>query len=98
MKETVTLHIPADHPSFDGHFPGMPIVPGVVLLDEALHAVMQALGSAPHVWKISSAKFLNPLGPDATVEIVYERQPSGSIQFDILDGERRIATGNLTPK
>ncbi len=26
--------IPADHPSLPGHFPGRPIVPAVVILDE----------------------------------------------------------------
>jgi 3-hydroxymyristoyl/3-hydroxydecanoyl-(acyl carrier protein) dehydratase len=97
MKRQVTLHIPADHPAFAGHFPGLPIVPGVVLLDEAVHAIMQALSSVPQAWKIASAKFLSPLGPNATVIITFERQESGSVQFDIADGDRRIATGSLTP-
>lgn len=97
MKRQVTLHIPADHPAFAGHFPGLPIVPGVVLLDEAIYAIMQDLGSVPKAWKIASAKFLSPLGPETTVIIEFAIQESGSVQFDIVDGERRIATGSLTP-
>ena len=31
--------ISADHPSLPGHFPGHPIVPGVVLLDRVLEAI-----------------------------------------------------------
>jgi 3-hydroxyacyl-[acyl-carrier-protein] dehydratase len=31
--------ISADHPSLPGHFPGTPIVPGVVILDEILAAL-----------------------------------------------------------
>jgi 3-hydroxymyristoyl/3-hydroxydecanoyl-(acyl carrier protein) dehydratase len=97
MKHHVSLHIPVDHPAFAGHFPGLPIVPGVVLLDEAMHAVMRHLDGAPQDWKIASAKFLSPLGPDATVTIEFDIQESGSVQFDIVEGERRIATGSLTP-
>ena len=32
--------IPADHPSLPGHFPGQPIVPGVVVLERVLEAVL----------------------------------------------------------
>lgn len=98
MKMQTVFRIPADHPAFAGHFPGMPIVPGVVLLDEVMHIVLEAQGLAVEDWKIASAKFLSPLGPDATVAIEHEVQTSGAIHFDILDGERRIATGSLTPR
>ena len=94
MKQT-TLHIPGDHPAFAGHFPGMPIVPGVLLLDEALHAI--AVGRPEQGWQINSAKFLQPLLPGASVVIEYEAQASGSVRFDILHGERHVATGVLVP-
>ena len=31
--------IPHDHPSLPGHFPGRPIVPGVVMLERVLEAI-----------------------------------------------------------
>ena len=38
--------VPPDHPAFAGHFPGRPIVPGVVLLDQALLFAAQMRGEA----------------------------------------------------
>ena len=97
MKQQTALHIPADHPAFAGHFPGMPIVPGVVLLDEAMHAIAADTGHAGG-WDIASVKFLHPLGPDAQVVIRHEVQASGAIRFDIVQGEQTIVTGSLTPR
>jgi 3-hydroxymyristoyl/3-hydroxydecanoyl-(acyl carrier protein) dehydratase len=42
-----SFRIEPDHPALDGHFPGRPVVPGVVLLDEALAAVAREAGSRP---------------------------------------------------
>ena len=36
---SVALSIDEHHPAFEGHFPSMPIVPGVVLLDQGLRAI-----------------------------------------------------------
>lgn len=91
MKHRTALTIPADHPAFAGHFPGAPIVPGVLLLDAVLHAV-DPLQSR---WQIASAKFLSPLGPGVDAVIEHEVQASGTIRFDILAGGRHIATGSL---
>jgi len=33
--------ISADHPSLPGHFPDRPLVPGVVILDEVLTALVE---------------------------------------------------------
>jgi len=97
MKQQVLFHVPAHHPALAGHFPGMPIVPGVVLLDEAMYVILEAQNKPLQGWKIGSAKFLSPLGPGASVVIEYETQESGAIHFHILEGDRRIATGSLTP-
>lgn len=97
MKQQTALHIPADHPAFAGHFPGMPIVPGVLLLDEAIQAIATTIGHAGG-WNIASVKFLLPLGPDARVVIRHEALASGAVRFDIVQDERTIVTGSLTPR
>jgi 3-hydroxyacyl-[acyl-carrier-protein] dehydratase len=42
----IPLAIAVDHPASAGHFPGSPVVPGVVLLDEAMFVVAAATGLA----------------------------------------------------
>lgn len=59
------LRFPAGHPVFAGHFPGLPLVPGALLLAAALEAL--GLGRTGTV--IASAKFLHPVPPDAEIEI-----------------------------
>lgn len=95
--KTVTLQFAHDHPAFAGHFPGLPIVPGVLLLDEALHAITTEIG---HVggWQLAAVKFLSPLGPDVAAELSYAVQSSGAYKFDIRAGERLIASGSATPQ
>lgn len=103
MDGKTVLCIAADHPAFAGHFPGMPILPGVVLLDAAVHALTQAMrasscppeGSAQAVCQISSAKFLSPVRPGETLTIACTSTPSGSTRFDISGGGRKVATGTL---
>ncbi|CAN5517709.1 hypothetical protein BH10PSE16_BH10PSE16_08650 [soil metagenome] len=105
MTGETTLFIEPDHPAFAGHFPGRPILPGVVLLDAAVHAVSNALGSSASgqnhrqdgsaVCQISSAKFLSPVGPGETLTLSWSTAASGSVRFELACGSRKIATGTL---
>lgn len=89
--------VPADHPALPGHFPGRPIVPGVVLLDHAVRCASTLDDSGDGRWSIGNAKFLSPVGPGETLIFVLERKPSGSIAFRVRAGERDVASGSLTP-
>ncbi len=86
------LHISAEHPAFEGHFPGAPLLPGVLLLDEVLWAA-QADGQ----WTIASAKFLHPVRPGETLTLEQERLSSGTIRFTVRSAGRPVATGTLIP-
>jgi 3-hydroxyacyl-[acyl-carrier-protein] dehydratase len=80
MTNTSTLLVPAQHPAFHGHFPGAPLLPGVVLLDEMLHSLGDA-GAGE--WLVSSAKFLHPVRPGETLTLEHNVLASGSIRFVI---------------
>jgi 3-hydroxyacyl-[acyl-carrier-protein] dehydratase len=68
---SMPLSIAVDHPAFAGHFPTRPIVPGVVLLDESLRAIMVSRPSRTPV-RIGSAKFLSMVGPGEPVRLEFE--------------------------
>lgn len=98
MKKQTPLKISADHPAFAGHFPGTPIVPGVVLLDEVMHAIAVDTGLTATAWQISAVKFLSPLKPDETVIIEHEQLANGTLKFEVREGNRQIVIGSLVVK
>ncbi|MEO7128077.1 MAG: 3-hydroxyacyl-ACP dehydratase, partial [Rhodoferax sp.] len=75
-----------------GHFPGTPILPGVVLLDLAL---LFAPGACAGVRQIASAKFLSPVLPGEQVVISYSRTAGAALRFDVACGARKVASGTL---
>lgn len=91
----IRLTVAPDHPALAGHFPGMPVVPGVVLLDEALHAIGAALGVDLSACRIASVKFLSPVLPGQAVDIVHDGldESGGPIRFTLMHCERKIASG-----
>ncbi|BAO91779.1 acyl-coenzyme A synthetase/AMP-(fatty) acid ligase-like protein (plasmid) [Caballeronia cordobensis] len=94
-RAALRFTVPAEHPALAGHFPGHPIVPGVVLLDHALDAIGAALGRRFDACRIESAKFLSPAAPGEALDIAYETAASGAIRFTIRAGERAVASGAL---
>lgn len=84
--------VPPDHPSLAGHFPGHPILPGVVLLDR-LQLGLKAADIG--VNEISNAKFSSPARPGETLSFSAQPQSAGGLSFRIDCGERNIASGTL---
>lgn len=62
-----TLCIPASHPSLPGHFPGEPVVAGVIVLD-FIAASLERSGYGA-LGRMSSVKFRAPLLPEENAEL-----------------------------
>jgi 3-hydroxymyristoyl/3-hydroxydecanoyl-(acyl carrier protein) dehydratase len=86
------LRVDPSHPALTGHFPGNPIVPGVVLLERVAAALRAWRGE--RVERLD-AKFVQPLlpGEDAMIEL---RADAGRIRFAVrrVDGVP-LARGTL---
>lgn len=98
MNNVTHWTVPPDHPAFAGHFPGTPILPGVVLLDVALQVIAKTSGIALDLCEISAVKFLSPASPGDELLIQHSVSASGTIRFDILADLRKIASGSIVPK
>lgn len=88
--------IAPDHPSLPGHFPGHPVVPGVVVLEHVLEA-LAAQGeplAAPLRWP--QVKFVAPLlpGQQADVELEPATAPR-HWRWKVLHAGRVLASGEV---
>ena len=93
----VTITIAPEHPALAGHFPGAPILPGVLLLDEMVRAVEQDRSQPGTRWRIGAAKFVKPVRPGETLTLEHEPLPNGSIRFHISSAGQPVAHGVLVP-
>ncbi len=62
--------VAADHLSLPGHFPGNPIVPGVLLLDRVMHGLQEATGL--RLSRLQQVKFTSALLPGERAQAVCE--------------------------
>lgn len=89
------VHIPPDHPAFAGHFPGAPVLPGVVLLAHVLRAAEAEAAPEGAGWQIDQVKFLGPVGPGS--DLCIELAPRGAaVGFEVRHGARLVASGRLS--
>ena len=90
-----SLLIDPAHPSLTGHFPGNPIVPGVVLLGEILELIGQSLNETLRLSKVPNVKFHSPLRPNEVVQLRFDLSSEQVITFSCQVGSRRIASGQF---
>lgn len=88
------LTISPDHSALPGHFPGNPVVPGVVILDEIVQLWLKAHPGF-RLTAIPAAKFLSVLRPGETCRVRFDAAAQESVNFDCVSGDRRIAQGRL---
>lgn len=90
------FRIGADHPALPGHFPGRPIVPGVVILDQVQQAIACSDAAINAPLKLAQVKFLYPLLPGEDAEIALEATSHGW-KFRVLRNDALIASGDIAP-
>lgn len=95
MRHEVQRSISPSHPSLAGHFPGNPVVPGVVILSELLGATESWLHWEGDPLAVASVKFLRLLRPNEPFTLLLEQRSETTVSFAVLREQVRIATGTL---
>ena len=95
MLATVERTFPSDHAAAQGHFPGNPIIPGALLLSEALRAIETSLGKDLCPYQIRSAKFMRPVRPGERVSIDFSRRGEKRISFSCKVGATPVLAGEV---
>lgn len=90
--------IPHDHPALPGHFPGRPVVPGVVVLDRVLAAIEATHGPVGAL-RLPQVKFVQPLLPGEEARVELETGVAADAaprwRFRVLRDEAVIASGDV---
>lgn len=94
-KHQTTFIVAAGHPSLPGHFPGTPVVPGVVVLDHVLQATERWQGRALHARGLKQVKFHSPLLPEQRADVSLEIE-GGTLTFRVTRDDQPVAQGAFT--
>lgn len=89
------FRIPHDHPALPGHFPGNPVVPGVLVLEHVLSLLNASHGELPAL-RLPQVKFLQPLLPGQEAVVELEMRGPASWRFRVLREGVVLATGDIT--
>lgn len=102
---TVLLEVPTGLACWRGHFPGQPMLPGVVQVDWVLRELERWRGAKPQVLALEGLKFKQPVLPGEALALGLERvlasgseagdSPRESIEFRILRGEEEVSRGRM---
>jgi 3-hydroxyacyl-[acyl-carrier-protein] dehydratase len=103
LKATST--VPRESPVFEGHFPGMPLVPGVLLIETMAQAsgmlllAVKDFEAMPFLMSVDGAKMRTFVEPGAVLDIEAELEHDGSgfavTKAKITSGGKKVCDAQL---
>jgi 3-hydroxymyristoyl/3-hydroxydecanoyl-(acyl carrier protein) dehydratase len=91
-----TLRVPADLSALEGHFPGVPLVAGVVQLGWVLEAASALSGRSVEATRFEGLRFRDALAPEQELRLAVELSEAGDLaRFQLDAGARIFAAGRV---
>ena len=91
-RYAASIRVAKDHPALAGHFPGQPVVPGVLVLERLLEAAEEQLGHGLKIAGLAHAKFPSPLLPEEEARASFHTDDH-RLDFEVEHEGRLIARG-----
>lgn len=96
MHCEIDLIISADNPWFEGHFPGQPILPGVVQIGWAAHFAGELYGIIPIVNTLEQIKFKHTIHPNMQLTLHLTRDINqNKLHYEYRDAGIIYSNGTL---
>lgn len=92
----LSFQFPGNHPCGAGHFPGNPVIPGALLLEEVLTRIAADLAIDGCTWRVKFAKFPRSVRPGDTVHLSYSRAANDEIRFKCAVSDSKVMSGIAT--
>ncbi|MCC6535813.1 MAG: AMP-binding protein [Burkholderiales bacterium] len=90
------LYLPGDLPCFDGHFPGLPVLPGVIQVDWAIRLARRHLGCSGRFRGIDNLRFQSVVVPERALNLLLETSADATrLSFRYTLGERKCSSGTI---
>ncbi len=89
------LFVPVSHPAVPGHFPGNPLIPGVVMLAQVVAAAERLYGGRARIVGMPSVKFLAPVRPEQEVLLLLTCTMENMLKFECRLGDQIVASGGV---
>lgn len=85
-------------PSFEGHFPGDPILPAVSIIDISLHLLSQVFPQVSHSnVQMKRSKFMSIVRPNQNVDLIAESEDGKDwrVSWKLAENQSKLAQVHL---
>jgi 3-hydroxymyristoyl/3-hydroxydecanoyl-(acyl carrier protein) dehydratase len=95
---TAEVQVPADCVWFDGHFPNMPILPGVAQLTLVMDLLKRAMQRSIVIRSASRVRFKQMIRPDDTITVSLSptQKDAATYGFRLSNGSELVCSGTIT--